>query len=157
MGKGAKLISFPLLPQAWQMKKSTWLSSSRARAQMSRSPQLLPRSQCQLSLLTPWSIVSATLRNTCSQLLSAVTPAAIHRFACHILDFSSADDMLFVRIRHQMVLWMHLVVVDACDKIMLQKENEIQMITVYKCHPYQPVTPLDLKVESQCKLDSDTL
>lgn len=27
---------------------------------------------------------------------------------------------------------MHFVVVDACDKIMLHKENEIQMITVYK-------------------------
>lgn len=27
---------------------------------------------------------------------------------------------------------MHLVVVDACDKIVLHKENEIEMITVYK-------------------------
>lgn len=27
---------------------------------------------------------------------------------------------------------MHFVVVDACDKIVLHQENEIEMITVYK-------------------------
>lgn len=77
MGKGAKLISFPLLPQAWQMKKSTWLSSSRAQARKSHSPQVLPHTQCQLSLLTPWCIVSTNWKNICSQLLSAVISPAI--------------------------------------------------------------------------------
>lgn len=81
MGKGAKLISFPLLPQAWQMRKSTWPSSSRARARTSPSPPVLPRSRCQLSLLTPWCTVSATVKSTCSQLLSAVAPAEISQIS----------------------------------------------------------------------------
>lgn len=58
------------------------------------------------------------LENTCFQLLSAVIPAALHRFVCHILDFSSTDGILFVRIRHQTLFectwWLLMPVTRSC-------------------------------------------
>lgn len=115
MGKGAKLISFPLLPQAWQMKKLTWLSSSRAPAPMSRSPQVLLHSWCQLSPLTPWCTVSNPLKNIWSRCFLQWFLQKFHTFLCQILGFNSNNTVTFVRIRHRMLLWMYCVAVDTCD------------------------------------------
>lgn len=104
MGKGAKLISFPLLPQAWQMKRLTWLSSSRAQPRMSHSPQVLLHSWCQLSPLTLWYIVSNTLKNICSCCFLQWFLQQFHRFLRQILDFNSTNAIFFVRIGRQMLL-----------------------------------------------------
>lgn len=158
MGKGAKLISFPLLPQAWQMKKSTWRSSSRARAWMSPSPQVLPHSRCQLSLLTPWCTVSVTWKNTCSQLLAAVISAEISQIPLRHRGFrfqwwhnflSQSDTKCYF----ECTSWLLIPVTRSCYT---RKMRYKWSLSTTKCHPYQPVTPLDLRVDSQCRLDSDT-
>lgn len=136
MGKGAKLISFPVLPQAWQTKRSTWRSSSRARARMSRRPQVLLHSWCQLSPLTLSCTVSNTSKNIWSCCFLQRFLQQFHRFPRQILDFNSSNAILFVRFQHQIVFWMPFIVVDAPDKIILQEEKEIQIIIVYKQTSY---------------------
>lgn len=157
MGKGAKLIPFPVLPQAWQMKKSTWHSSSRARARMSPSPQVLPHTRCQLSLLTPWCTVSGTWKNTCSQLLSVISaeisqipvqhPGFQFHWWCNFL--SELDTTCYF----ECALWLLMPVTKSCYT---RKMRYKWSLSTTKCHPYQPVAPLDLGVGSQCRLDSDT-
>ena len=122
------------------MKKLTWLFSSRAPARMSRSPQVLLRSWCQLSLLTPWYIVSNPLEN-----ISGPDPRFQFKQRCNFCQ----NRILNVTLSALHSYWMS--VARWSHNPILLKENVIQRSwsTKIKSNTNQPMTLLVMKGYSQ--------